>query len=388
MIGLMKLAVQNLFRYRTRSLLTMLGIGAAVAVLFSVLSFNRGFEEGLERELRSTGLHFMVVPSGCAHEVAALVLHGAVIPNFLEVGVIDEVNRADGISLATPILVAQMPNPEGGRIDLVYGVETAMLPDIKPDWEITGAYPAAANELLLGYNVAQHHGIVPGDKIRYPGVEGEFTATGIVAQTSTQDDAFIYMDIKTAREILQQPGGATAVGVKVTDPVRLQEVIEGLESRVPGIQIVTMGEVMNSVTTVAASARSLSLAIGMVALIIGAVGVMNAILMAVFERTQEIGMMRAIGASRWDIFRIILKETALLTVIGGIFGIMIAAAGSTLVEAFVRRVMPYMPTGDMLRFEPMLALGCVLFAMAIGLLAGFYPAWKASRINPIEAIKG
>jgi putative ABC transport system permease protein len=115
---------------------------------------------------------------------------------------------------------------------------------------------------------------------------------------------------------------------------------------------------------------------------------MNAILMAVFERTQEIGMMRAIGASRWDIFRIILKETALLTMVGGISGIIIAAAGSTLIEGFVRRVMPYMPTGEMLRFEPLLAMGCVLFGMVIGLLAGFYPAWKASRINPIEAIKG
>jgi putative ABC transport system permease protein len=388
MTGLMKLAVQNLFRHLTRSLLTMLGIGAAVAVLFSVLSFNRGFEAGLQKELKGTGLHFMVVPSGCAHEVAALVLHGAVIPKFLEAGVIDNVNRAEGISLATPILVAQMPNSEAGRIDLIYGVETTMLSDIKPDWKISGEYPVAANELLLGYNVAKHNGIVPGGGIRYPGVEGVFVVTGIVAQTSSQDDAFIYMDIRKAQEILQHPGGATAVGVKVADPIRMQEVIEGLESQVPGIQIVTMGQVMNSVTTVAASARSLSLAVAMVALIIGIVGVMNAILMAVFERTQEIGMMRAIGASRWDIFSIILRETAVLTMAGGIAGILIAAAGSTLIEGFVRRVMPYMPTGDMLRFEPLLAVGCVLFAMIIGVLAGFYPAWKASRINPIEAIKG
>jgi len=99
-------------------------------------------------------------------------------------------------------------------------------------------------------------------------------------------------------------------------------------------------------------------------------------------------MMRAIGASRWDIFHIILKETALLTIAGGICGILIAAAGSTLIEGFVRRAMPYMPTGDMLSFEPLLAIACVFFAMITGLIAGLYPAWKASRINPIEAIKG
>ena len=388
MTGLFKLVVQNLFRHRTRSLLTMLGIGAAVAVLFSVFSFNRGFEAGLERELKRTGLHFMVVPSGCAHEVAALVLHGAVIPKYLEANVIEKVNSTDGISLATPILVAQMPNPEGKRIDLIYGVETTMLPDIKPDWKITGQFPAGKNELLLGFNVASHNGIAPGDEISYPGVEGAFRVRGIVAQTGSQDDAFIYMDIRKAQEILKNPGGATAVGVKVENPARMSEVIENLESRAPGIQIVTMGQVMNSVATVAASARSLSLAVALVALIIGAVGVMNSILMAVFERTQEIGMMRAIGASRWDIFHIILKETALLTIVGGISGIVIASAGSTLIEGFVRRVMPYMPAGNMLNFEPFLAIACVLFAMITGLLAGFYPAWKASRINPIEAIKG
>jgi len=388
MTGLFKLAVKNLLRHRTRSLLTMLGIGAAVAVLFSVFSFNRGFEAGLERELKGTGLHFMVVPSGCAHEVAALVLHGAVIPKYLQGNVVDIVSSTEGISLATPILVAQMPNPEGRRIDLIYGVETAMLPAIKPDWIITGEYPTKDNELLLGFNVALHNAVAPGDEISYAGVEGAFMVKGIVGQTSTQDDAFIYMDIRKARQILENPGGATAVGVKVDNPVRMNEVIENLENRVPGIQIVTMGQVMNSVATVAASARSLSLAVAMVALIIGVVGVMNAVLMAVFERTQEIGMMRAIGASRWDIFAIILKETALLTIAGGICGILIATAGSTLIEGFVRRVMPYMPTGDMLSFEPLLAAACVLLAMTTGLISGLYPAWKASRINPIEAIKG
>ena len=82
MNGFLKLSIKNLLRHRTRSALTMLGIAASVGVLFSVLSFNRGFNEGLAEELDRTGLHFMIVPSGCAHEVAALVLHGAVIPKL------------------------------------------------------------------------------------------------------------------------------------------------------------------------------------------------------------------------------------------------------------------------------------------------------------------
>src|SRR6056297_2966449 len=108
MSGYLKLSIKNLLRHRTRSAMTMLGIAASVGVLFSVLSFNRGFTEGLADELDRTGLHFMVVPSGCAHEVAALVLHGAVIPKFLDTGVMQHLQEANGIDLATPILVAQL----------------------------------------------------------------------------------------------------------------------------------------------------------------------------------------------------------------------------------------------------------------------------------------
>jgi putative ABC transport system permease protein len=387
-MGFLKLSLKNLQRHRTRSVLTMLGIAASVGVLFSVFSFNKGFEQGLSTELARTGLHFMVVPSGCAHEVASLVLHGAVIPKYLDTGIMENITANEAIEFATPILVAQLPNPERGRIDLIYGVEMDVLRQIKPSWEIEGAVPAAEHEILLGYEVAEHARLKPGDTFRYPGLDNLFKVAGVIGNTSSQDDAFVYMPIATAQQLLDNPGGATAIGVKVKDPAALAEITRALEEKVPGIQIVTMGQVMNSISNLAASAKSLSISIALIAVMISAVGVMNSILMAVFERTQEIGMMRAIGASRWDIFRIIIKETTILSMVGGMAGIVIAVLGSRLIEAFVRKIMPYVPAGDMVRFEPGIALASVSFIFAVGLLSGVYPAWKASKINPIEAIKG
>ncbi len=384
MSGYLKLAGKNLLRHRTRSLLTMLGIAASVGVLFSVLSFNRGFNEGLAVELERTGLHFMVVPSGCAHEVAALVLHGAVIPKFLDTAVMEHVTATPGIDLATPILVAQLPDPERGKIDLIYGVDMAVLSAIKPGWQITGKIPEQEHEILLGYEVAQHEKLQPGDLFAASGL----VVAGIVGLTGSQDDAFVYLPIETAQRLLDHPGAATAIGVKVTDPARMVEITEALTAAVPGIQIVTMGEVMNSISNLAASARALSLAIVLIAVLISAVGVMNSILMAVFERTQEIGMMRAVGASRPDIFRIILEETTILSLGGGLVGILISILGSRLIEAFVRSVMPFVPSGELISFDAGVAAGSVLFIFIIGLCAGIYPAWKASKINPVEAIKG
>lgn len=366
----------------------MLGIAASVGVLFSVLSFNRGFNEGLAQELESTGLHFMVVPSGCAHEVAALVLHGAVIPKFLDTGVMQHLQETNGIAMATPILVAQLPNPKKERIDLIYGVDMEVLSAIKPNWKIEGKIPTQFNEILLGHEVAEHEGLKPGDVFTETDDGSPLIIAGIVGLTGSQDDAFVYLPIKTAQKILERPGAATAIGVKVADPERMNEINDELTAVVPGIQIVTMGQVMNSISNLAASARALSLAIVLIAVLISAVGVMNSILMSVFERSQEIGMMRAIGASRGDVFRIILEETTILSLAGGLFGIAIATLGSKLIETFVRSVMPFVPSGNLISFDPLLALGSMLFIMAIGLFAGLYPARKASKINPVEAIKG
>ncbi len=329
----------------------------------------------------------MVVPSGCAHEVAALVLHGAVIPKFLDTKVMEHVTDTAGIDLATPILVAQLPDPQRGKIDLIYGVDMSVLSAIKPGWEITGKIPEQDNEILLGYEVAQHEKLQPGDRFSTSGGT-DLLVAGIVGLTGSQDDAFIYLPINTAQKLLDHPSAATAIGVKVTDPTRMVDITDALTAAVPGIQIVTMGEVMNSISNLAASARALSLAIVLIAILISAVGVMNSILMAVFERTQEIGMMRAVGASRRDIFRIILEETTILSLSGGLLGILISILGSRMIEAFVRAVMPFVPSGNLISFDPGVAAGSVLFIFIIGLCAGIYPALKASKINPVEAIKG
>jgi putative ABC transport system permease protein len=388
MTGYLKLAGKNILRHRTRSFLTLLGIAASVGVLFAVLSFNQGFNQGLSQELERTGLHFMIVPSGCAHEVAALVLHGSVIPKFLDTGVMAHVTAAEGIELATPILVAQLPDQQRNRVDLIYGVDMPVLRAIKPGWDISGRIPEHPHEVLLGFEVAQHENLKPGDRFSSPAPGVDLVVAGIVGLTGSQDDAFVYLPIETAQFLLDSPNAATAIGVKVNDPARIGAITSDLTSVVPGIQIVTMGEVMNSISNLAASARALSLSIVLIAVLISAVGVMNSILMAVFERTQEIGMMRAVGASRWDIFRIILTETTILALCGGLAGIVLSTLGARLIEVFVRSVMPFVPSGDLIRFDPVTALGSVAFIFVIGLCAGIYPAVKASNINPVEAIKG
>lgn len=387
-MAFLKLAFKNVIRHRIRSFLTIVGIATSVAVLFSIISFNRGFEKGLSRELERTGIHFMIVPSGCPHEVASLVLHGAVIPKFLDAGVAEKVMEIKGIELVSPILVFQFPNPEKNRIDLIYGMEMSHVIKLKPSWKIKGEIPKTDEEIIIGSEIAGHDNIKIGDAVYYSKAKKRFKVSGILEKTGSQDDAFIYMPIKAAQEILQKPSGVTALGVKVSNAEDINIVTENLSMKIPAIQVVTMGQVMNSLSSLASSAKILSLSIAAIAILISAVGVMNSILMAVFERTHEIGMMRAIGASRFDIFKIIINETSIMTSTGGIAGIIFSVIGSGIIEGLVRKFMPYVPSGDMIDFEPWLAVLCILFSLCIGIFSGIYPAYKASKITPVEAIKG
>jgi putative ABC transport system permease protein len=382
------LSLHNLLRHRIRTLLTLIGIVASVAVLFSILSFNEGFEEGLARELERTGLHFMVVPSGCPHEVASLVLHGAVIPRFLDSGVIGQIRQTEGIALASPILVTQVPNALKGRIDLVYGMEMSALRKLKPAWKIHGDIPSTGDEVLAGSEIASHDNLKVGDVVRYPAFDRSFRVSGIIEKTGGQDDAYLYMPVSSVQSILGKKGEVTAIGVQVTEPTSLHTITEELSRKIPGIQIVTINQIMSSLANLAGSARVMNLSIAAIALIVSAVGVMNAILMAIFERTQEIGMMRAIGASRPDIFRMILLETTVLTTTGGVAGVILAMLASGMVEGIIKHSLPYVPAGTMISFSPLLAAGCVLFSFLTGIIAGFYPAHRASRITPVEAIRG
>ncbi|MCU0557734.1 MAG: ABC transporter permease [Desulfobacterales bacterium] len=385
-MAFIKLALSNLMRHKVRSLLTLVGIAASVTVLFSILSFNRGFERGLADEIDKTGIHFMVVPAGCPHEVASLVLHGAVTPKFIDAGIVERMTHIADIELASPMLITQLLNVARGRLDMVHGLEMAHVPQIKTAWRLEGRIPDGEDGILLGSEVAAHDDIRVGDRVRYG--NREFSVAGIIAKTGSQDDAFVYMPVTALQAILEKTGGLTAVGVKVSRPERLEDITGELAATVPGIQIVTMNEVMRSLASLANSAKVMSLSIAVIAVLISAVGVMNAILMAIFERTQEIGMMRAVGASRTDIFRIIIKETVLLTVAGGVCGILLSTLMAGMIEGFVRKVMPYVPSGKIIHFEPVLAASCIAFTLVIGVAAGGYPSWKASTINPIEAIRG
>ena len=148
-----------------------------------------------------------------------------------------------------------------------------------------------------------------------------------------------------------------------------------------------MAQVKGTIFNLISSARVMASAIALIAIFVAVIGVVNTILMSVFERTQEIGVMKALGASRLDVFQIIWVETVLICAMGGILGNLLAVAGGNAVEHLLRRLLPYAPSGKLVLVTPGLLAMSFAGAIVLGLVAGVYPALRASSMRPVEAIR-
>ncbi len=215
---------------------------------------------------------------------------------------------------------------------------------------------------------------------------------GILEPTGTQDDGFFYVPMATAQSIFGKPGRVTTVALRLADPSKALSVSEELQ-KIEGVEVITMSELLGTQQRMMESARMLVLAIVLIAVAISSVGVLNTVLMSVLERTREIGVMRATGAGRGHVFLVIWLETMLMTATGGIIGLALAIVGSRAMEGAVAAALArvkFIAIGSQSKiavFDPRIVVLTLLFVLLIGLVAGVYPALRASRQEPIEALR-
>ncbi|MHB9023110.1 MAG: ABC transporter permease [Armatimonadota bacterium] len=400
----LRLALKNLLRRKVRTLLTLLGIGVAIAVLYSLLEFQRGYEKGLQTEMNQLGAHIMVVPKGCPYEAATIVLHGGKWPRYMEESYFDKIKAVPGVDHAAPILMDAMINPETKDNKIFLGI-TEDYGGLRPKWAMEGTEFSGVNarEVILGTSIAEKLKLGVGDTFalrqdaggRAAGKDdADLKVVGVLERTGNQDDGFIFMPLHTLQDIFKLPGKIVVVLVRAEkiDTGSLERTTEDLRALGGNMNIFPLSELLNNATQLMQVTKVFVLAIVLVALVIGAVGVLNTILMTVFERTKEIGMMKAVGASPRDIFALIWTETVLICTAGGLIGIGLAVASARGVEWFLRRALASqfsaLPDTALIGISPGIILACVLLSIGLGVMAGFYPAYRASAVKPIEAIRG
>lgn len=380
------LATKNLSRRRTRTLLTLIGVAIAIAVLYSLLSFNIGYERQLSGEMSSFGISLLAVPKGCPYEAASMIMHGGVIPKYLNESNLQTIKQTNGVAIATPILLQQFS--VNGTSHVVYGIESQEMQKIKPWWKVEGRFfnDDEKNVMVIGHGLAEKMGATIGDSMPIGPKKEMFSIVGILDQTGGQDDEFHYLPISEAQRVFKKEGEINTIAVLVTDPKNVASISDEIE-KIPDTQVVTMSQISGTIMNLVGSARTLLYSLMAVAIVISAFGIMNTLLMSVHERTREFGMMKAIGASGGDIGIMVLIETIIVTSLGGMLGIYASFVGSGMIEKFVRTSVPYAPSGSLITIDPILIGQCLLFSVILGLICGLYPAIRSSRLSPMEAIR-
>lgn len=242
-------------------------------------------------------------------------------------------------------------------------------------------------EAVLGYEAAELEQREVGDLLLIPEKNVELKVVGILKRTGTQDDGTIFLPIGLVQKIFGLEGKLTGIGIQVRKETNITAFEEKLYN-LPDVQVVSLSQVKATIMSLVATAKMMVLSIAVIAVLIAVIGVVNTILMSVFERFQEIGILKGMGAMPWDIFKMIWAETVFLCTVGGVMGNLLALGLAEATDAVVRNILPYAPTGKMVSIDAGLFAATVLITVGIGFLSGIYPAHKASRVRPIESIRG
>lgn len=383
-MNLLTLSFKNLQRRKLRTSLSMAGVAIATAALFSLLSFNTGFDRALHEEMANSGIHMLVSTEGCPMEAASLALHGGEIPKFLDAKRLPEIRDVPGIRTATGMLIFSLIEDEGKAI-YFYGVDDAYR-ELKPHWKIRGKWFTGPNSIILGAEAARVEKRKVGDKIYFPDIDAEFTVSGIVERTGSEDDGFFFLPLATAQKVFQKQGKLTGVGVSLANVDQFEEVKRKIET-LPDVYVVSKDQIMQQISSLTGSSKTLMAAVLIVALVVSFLGVINTVLMSVFEMLREFGYMRCIGASPGHIFRIVLFETLLLCLGGGVIGAVFGMAFASVTDQWLHNLLPYAPAGRFILFDPFIIAASVLFAALAGVLAGIIPGLKAAHASPMEAVR-
>ena len=297
-------------------------------------------------------------------------------------GVIDvagELSYSESSSSQPSMSQGGSGNPNSGDMtNSILGIEASKLSLAGID-ELNGtAFEDNSKEAIIGSQYAMMNNLSIGDNITIHNTE--FEITGIYETGSMFADSTIYVPIDTLQNI-SECDEYTSVLVKTAEDANDTIISDKIKDKFYDLSTLTSDEISSMMTNVTGILNTASLAVSGLAIIVGAIGIINTLVMTVYERTKEIGVLKSIGWKPRRILLMIMGETLVLTILSGIvgsvFGILISEIGVMLLDA-----------GDFsLGYDPqafILAFGITIF---VGLIGGIYPAYKASKLAPTEALR-
>jgi putative ABC transport system permease protein len=378
-------------------MLTLIGIFIGIAAVVSLISLGQGLQNSIEKQFETLGTNKIIVQAG-----SSAGFNPTSIKLFTEdIEAINSVSGVDEVGSAV-YKIARIKFHDETKYSWVLGIDTGSAKDmVLESFGVNienGRGISSDSDVLIGHRFWTadffDSDVRTGDKLSIE--EKKFHVSGEIEKIGNpQDDSQLYLSLDAARDVLNigsdevdfiivtvdKNEKPSVVAEKIKKELRkTRDVEEGEED----FNVQTTEDFMKTFGTILLIVQLILIGIAGVSLLVGGVNITNTIYTSVLERTNEIGIMKAIGARNKDIFCIFLVEAGILGFVGGIIGVIIGvilsksvalaaeAGGWGIIQA---------------AFSPYLLAGALLFAFIVGAAAGAIPAYQASKMKPVDALR-
>ncbi len=384
-MNLNAISIKNLLRRKGKAAFVLAGLVIGVSTVVGIISYVEAMTNDINHKLEKYGANILIVPKteNLALSYGGLSLGGVSFEmeeiRQKDLEQIGTIKNSANIAALGPLVLGVAP--VGQQKVLMAGVDFQAAQILKPWWKLQQGDLPGADGIILGAEAARVLNLEVGSRLSIN--DNDLVVSGILQPTGSQDDQLAFTGLGTAQLIFDKQGQVSMAEVAaLCKDCPIEAMVKQISDALPGAKVMAIQQVVKSRMETLAQFKKFSYGISGVILLIGSLVVLVTMMGSVRERTDEIGIFRAIGFRKRHVMKIIFTEAAIVSGLAGIIGYFLGFGATKAALALFSE-----NHSGLVPFSIELAGGAVVTALVVGLIASAYPAFMAARLDPNEALR-